>query len=87
MAESDSMDGFGLCDCSGVLAWTECNPQLPRLAGSCGERSFSGRLYETDFWFAAADIAAGLGIGSLVFFVLKQKKEPPRGTTDGSTQK
>ena len=47
----------------------------------------AAELYETDFWFDAAGIAAGLSIGSLIFFGLKQKKEPPRGTSDGPISK
>ena len=47
----------------------------------------AAELYETDFWLDAAAIAAGLGIESLIVFGLKQKQEPPRGTSDGSIQK
>jgi hypothetical protein len=36
-------------------------------------------LYETNLWFDSAGIAAGLIVGSLIFFGLKQKQEPPRG--------
>jgi len=44
-------------------------------------------LYEMNLWFDSAGIAAGLVIGSLIFFGLKQKAEPPRGTSDGSIRK
>jgi hypothetical protein len=44
-------------------------------------------LYEVNLWFNSAGIAAGLAIGSLIFFGLKQKAEPPRGTSDGPKPK
>jgi hypothetical protein len=44
-------------------------------------------LYEMNLWFDSAGIAAGLVIGSLIFFGLKQKAEPPRGASDGSIRK
>ena len=47
----------------------------------------AAELYETEFWFEAAGIAAPLGIGSVFFFVLRHKKEPCRGTSGGSIQK
>ena len=46
----------------------------------------AAELYETNFWFDAAGIAAGLGLGLLIFIGLKRNNELPRGTRGGSTQ-
>jgi hypothetical protein len=39
----------------------------------------AAELYETDFWFETAGIVIALGLGLVVFYGLKRKKEPIGG--------